>query len=408
VNRAVIVGASLAGVTAADALRAEGYDGQIAMVGDERHPPYTRPPLSKGVLAGAETPESVQLPALGDDVELRLSAPAKALDLRASEVVLNGDQRLAFDGLIVATGARARSLARPGQLGEVVLRTLDDALSVRAKLASGPDVLIIGAGFLGMEIASTCRALGLDVTLVDREPPLRRVLGEYLARLLTEAALDAGVRVQVSHGNAELLGTDHIQGVRLADGRELHADVVITAAGDVPNTGWLADSGLPVAGGLVVDDRCRALPNVVAAGDVVAIATYLQGATIRTPHWASAIEQARVAAAALLHGEAATPLRSTPYYWTEQFELEVKVSGALPVHGEPALLEGSVADRNAVLQWRDEHGVPYAAATINRRMPIAKLKRLARPEPAHTPSHESRRSSGHAATNPAPIRSIQP
>ena len=378
----VIVGASLAGVTAADALRAEGYDRRITIIGDEPHPPYTRPPLSKGVLAGTESPESVQLAPLGDDVQLRLNARAQALDLKGSAVMLEGGERVSFDGVIVATGARARSLAGPGQRGEVLLRTLDDTLALHKKLAVSPDVLILGSGFLGMEIASTCRALGLDVTLVDREPPLRRVLGEYLGRLLTEAALDAGVRVQVSHGNAELLGTDHIHGVRLGDGRELHAELVITAAGDVPNIDWLTDSGLRLASALVVDHRCRALPNVVGAGDAVAVATSLEGAAIRTPHWASAIDQARVAACALLHGEAAAPLRSTPYYWTDQFDLEVKVSGVLPVHGEPAVLEGDVADRDAVLQWRDQHGAPYAAATINHRMPIGKLKRLATPAAA--------------------------
>ena len=381
-KRVVVVGGSLAGVTAADALRAEGYDGEITIAGDEPRPPYTRPPLSKGVLAGAESAESVQLPPLGDDVSLRLNATAKELDVGGRAVVLDGGERLSFDGLVVATGARARSLARPGQQGEAQLRTLDDALELHAKLEHGPDVLIIGAGFLGMEIASTCRGLGLDVTVIDREPPLRRLVGEYLGRLLTEAALDAGVRVQVSHGNAELLGTDRIHGVRLADGRELHAELVITAAGDVPSVDWLGGSGLRLAGGLVVDDRCRALPHVVGAGDAVTIATHLEGSTIRTPHWASAIEQARVAAAALLHGEASAPLRSTPYYWTEQFELEVKVSGALPVHGEPVVLEGSVADRSAVLQWLDERGQPYAAATINHRMPIGRLKRLARATPA--------------------------
>lgn len=374
----VVVGASLAGVTAADTLRMEGYGGSITVVGDELRPPYARPPLSKGVLAGTQPPESTLLPALGDDVALRLGARVARLDLRQRSVVLEDGEALRFDGLVIASGARARSLARPGQRGEHLLRTIDDVLALRERLRGRPSVLIVGAGFLGMETASTCRALGLDVTVVDREPPLRRVLGDYLAQLLTEAALDSGVRIAVCEGNAELLGSPDVRGVRLSDGRTLTADVVVSAVGDLPNVEWLQGSELNCSGPLLIDDRCELLPGIVAAGDVAAVRGAHAADGARTPHWASAVEQAQVAASALVHGRAASSLVPDRYFWTEQFELDVRICGDLPIRGEPEIVEGSTAERNALLQWMTGD-VCTAAATVNYRMPITKLKRLAAP-----------------------------
>lgn len=370
----VVVGASLAGVTAADALRLEGYDGSITLVGDELQPPYARPPLSKGVLAGTQSPESTLLPALGDDVVVRLGARASRLDLQQRSVVLDTGEALPFDGLVIASGARARSLGRPGQRGEHLLRTIDDALALRAGLEGRPSVVVVGAGFLGMETASTCRALGLDVTVVDREPPLHRVLGDYLARMLTEAALDSGVRIEITDGDAQLLGTD-VRGVLLSDGRALDADIVVSAVGDLPNVEWLQDSALSCFGPLVVNERCMVAPGIVGAGDVVALCG--AGGT-RTPHWASAVEQAQAAASALLHGQAAPPLTPDRYFWTEQFGLDVRICGDLPVHGPPTIVEGSIAERTALLQWKTGDAC-IAAATVNHRMPITNLKRLAAP-----------------------------
>jgi len=384
VKRIVIVGASLAGVTAADALRMQGHEGPITLLGEEPHAPYARPPLSKAVLAGREPPEAVMLPPLGDDVEVRVGARVAGLRLERRAVVLDGGEQVPFDGLVVATGARARSLARPGQRGEHLLRTLDDARALRDRLEGRPRVVVVGAGFLGMEVASTCRTLGLDVTVVDREPPLVRLLGDALARLVTAAAVDNGVRIEISRAGATLVGRDEIRGVELADGRVLDADLVVSAVGDLPNVEWLSGSGLAAAGGpLVVDRRCRVAPGVVAAGDVIAMRAD-DGTVGRTPHWASAVEQSHVAAAALLHGEAAAPLTPSPYFWTEQFGLEIKLCGRPPAAGSrPQVTDGSLAERRAVLQWIDD-GRPVAAASVNHRMPVGKLKRLAAPAPAAT------------------------
>ena len=375
-KRIVVAGASLSAVTAAEALRAAGYDGQVVLIGAEPHPPYTRPPLSKGVLTGAEPADSVQLAALGDDIELRLAQTITGLDLRDNAVMLHDGNRITFDGLIIATGARARTLARPEQHGELSLRSLDDALALQARLAAAPDVFVIGAGLLGMEIASSCRSLGLDVTVVDREPPMRRQLGAHLSQHLTAAAIRAGVRIETSPGNVELLGRARIEGARLADGRKLHAQLVITAAGDIPNVNWLTGSGLRVEGALIVDQRCRSLPHVVGAGDAVAIHGG-NGTLIRRPHWANAVDQARLAATTLLHGEAIPIPATTPYFWTEQFGFEIKIAGEPPDSHAPTTLKGELSDGQAVLQWMDNNGLAIAAATVNQRMPIKRLKRLA-------------------------------
>lgn len=372
-RRVVIVGASLAGVTAAGTLRAEGYDGAITVVGDEGVGAYARPPLSKGVLAGRDAPDSVILPALPDDVEVRHGVRATGLDAAAGRVLLGDGGALPFDGLVIATGSRACRLPDDGRPGQLVLRTLDDCLALRDQLSGGPSVLIAGAGFLGLEIAATCRELGLDVTVVDREPPLRRALGRTLGDVVADAARDNGVEVVVAHSDCELILDDRVRGLRTAHGRELRADVVITAIGDVPNVEWLRDGPLATRGPLRVDDRCRITPSIVAAGDVCAVA-----GGGRTPHWHSAIAQAQTAARALLHGDAAAPLAHVPYVWTEGHGLEVKLCGTLVPEVEPTVVEGSLNDRSALLQWLVDDE-PVAAASVNHRMPLARLRRMAQP-----------------------------
>ncbi len=382
-RRVVVIGASLAGVTAADTLRMEGYEGEITVLGDEPHHPYNRPPLSKAVLAGADPFDRVALPPLGDDVVLWLGQRATGLDLERRRVNLASGDSVEYDGLVIACGARARTLATTNQSGECTLRTLDDALALRGRLSRAQKVIVLGGGFLGMEIASTVRQLGLDVLLIDREPPLRRLVGDYLASVLTAAARDAGVRFEITAGNAALVGEGDVRGVRVADGRTFNADLVITAAGDVPNTEWLIGSGLNGGGPILTDERCRVRPGIVAAGDVSA-----PGGT-RTPHWANAVAQGRTAAAALLHDAAAPPLTTDDYFWTEQFGIELKICGRPSANDSPpTVLDGSVADRDAVLQWSATGDSGGAAATINRRMPISKLRKLAT-------SHASRRPATH-------------
>lgn len=376
----VVVGASLAAVTAADALRQCGYDGPITLLGDEPHLPYSRPPLSKSVLKGKEPPDTVALPPFQDDIDVRLNARATGLDLGARRVLLAGGEQVPFERLVIATGARARTIA-PGRSGEIVLCTLDDAVALRDTLEGRPRVVIVGGGFLGMEIASACRDLDIEVTVVDREPLLIPQLGTFLAVMMTAAARDHGVRVVISPGGVELIGDERITGVRLADGTALDADLVVTSVGCLPNVEWLAGSGIEASRGVPVDDRCRVAPGVVAAGDVVAFRHPAGAEPRRTPQWASAIDQARVAAAALVHGDAAAAHTPAPYFWTEAFGMTLKVCGPLPAHGEPTVVAGSLADRSALLQWHHD-GRPVVAATVNHRMHIAKLRRMAEPGPA--------------------------
>lgn len=372
----VVVGGSIAAVTAAGTLRTQGWDGQISLVTEEQVPPYSRVPLSKGVLAGTQSWESAALPALPADVEVLLGRRAVALHTDRRRVELDDGTDLAYDGLVVATGARARRLAAPGQRGEHVVRTMADARGIAACVPAARTAVVVGAGFLGMEVASTLCKQGLDVTVIDRDPPLRRLLGAWLADLVVDAAVDAGVRFILAPDGVELVG-DPVGAVTWGQeqDKQLAADLVVSAVGDLPNTEWLEASGLPLAGGLVVDDRCVVASRIVAAGDVAA-REIEPGAYRRTPHWTNAVVQGQAAARSLLDPECA-PYALDHYFWTEQFDLDIKMAGELPFAGEPCVLEGEPKTRSALVQWQ-RAGEPVAAATINHRMPVVRLKRLGR------------------------------
>lgn len=375
----VVVGAGPAGAAAADALRGRGFDGTITMIGDEPYPPYARPALSKGVLAGRDPATSVLLPG-GPDVDLRLGTRVTALDLAARRLRTAGGEPIPFDGLVVATGSRARRL--DDGFDETVLRTLDDALRLRAELRAAGSLVVLGGGLLGMEVASVARDLGVAVTVVDLRPPLVAALGAWPAALLTRAARDRGVRVAVSPGGVRRLAADVVE---LADGSRLAADLVVTAIGDRPDVGWLAGSGLasrPRAGGLVVDSRCRAAAGVVGAGDVAVFPGLPGGARGRSPFWENARAQAQAAAHALLHGDDAPPYRPEPYHWTEAFGIALKVAGPLPVAGPPRVLRGSPETGSALLRW-DGTGTAMA---VNLRLPVARLRSVARSGDPAAPS----------------------
>ncbi|WP_306320181.1 MULTISPECIES: NAD(P)/FAD-dependent oxidoreductase [unclassified Streptomyces] len=392
----VIVGGSLAAATAAGALRTAGFDGGITLVSDEHRPPYTRPPLSKDILKGRAEPESAALP-LAEGVDLRLGARATGLRPDRRRVLLSDGDQLPYDGLIVATGARARSLAVADGAPELRLRSMDDALALRSAVRDARTVAVIGGGPLGMEVASACRELGREVTVVDPEPPMRRQLGGYLADLLTHAAHDAGVRF-VRPGGPVAVASDGAGGaVVVGQDVRVAADVVVTAAGDLPNTEWLAGSGLPLDRGLLVDGTLTVAPGIVAAGDVVAWRD--GGASARTPLWTHALDQATAAASALLNPGTAAKYRARPYFWTEQFGLAVKVCGTIPADARPTVLDGSYADRRLLLQW-EAHETPVAAATVNHRMPITRLRRLATAAPQTPATHATSGPTTHAISGP--------
>jgi 3-phenylpropionate/trans-cinnamate dioxygenase ferredoxin reductase component len=373
----VIVGNGIAGVTAADTLRSVGFDGEITLIGDEPHPAYSRPALSKALLRDEEYVSSHLLPPPMHGATERLGVRVTELDVPARTLVLDDGDRVTFDGLIIATGCRPRRLGGQdlGSPDQVTLRTVEDALVLRERIEARPSVVVIGGGPLGMEIASGALEKGCDVTVVSLDPPMGLQLGSFLSDVFVSAALARGLRL-VRCGAAGLERCGDITRVVLTDGTVLEADVVVTAVGDVPNVEWLASSGLLRDGLLVADERGEVAPGIVAAGDVVAVPTPL--GVRRVPLWNSAIEQARVAAAHLV-GADATSVSPHPYFWTEQFGLSLKAVGHAPFAGEPVVVDGSVEEGRLLLQWPDT-GAPQggAAVAVNYRIPIPKLRLLSR------------------------------
>lgn len=365
-RRIVVVGNGIAGQTACDSLRAAGFDGELTIVGDEPHPAYSRPALSKALLVDGGSHE---LAAPTHGATEILGVAALALDTRARRVAFDDGSEVSYDGLVIASGARARRLGGPDST-ESTLRTLEDALTLRDRLATQPSVAVVGAGPLGMEIASAALSAGCEVTVVADGPPMRVHLGPYLSDAFTTAAVARGLKLV----DGTAVGLDGPHTVLLDDGARVEAELIVTAIGDIPNTEWLVGSGLLTDGRLVADSRGRVAPGIVAAGDVAAIPT--RAGVRRIPLWNSAIEQAKIAAVALLTGDAAPELDLEPYFWTEQFGLNLKAVGHLPATGEPEFLTGDRPEGPAVMRWTHEDGHAVAVA-VNQRIPIPKLRRMA-------------------------------
>ena len=377
-RRIVIVGNGIAGVTAADTLRTAGFDGEITLVGDEPHPAYSRPALSKALLRDSEDLTSHLLPPpTHEAVELR-GVKATELDRDSCRVLLDDGERLPYDGLVVATGCRARPLGdgQADRAGELTLRTVDDAWQISRRLAERPAAVVVGGGPLGMEIASACLDAGCEVTLVSQGPPMAKQLGSHLSGIFVAAAQSRGLRI-VATPAVRLVTTGGATRVVPADDSALEAELVVTAVGDLPNVEWLATSGLLRAGALVVDGSGRVRPDIVAAGDVAAVPT--PHGVRRVPLWSAAIDQSRIAATALLQGDA-VPLDPRPYFWTEQFGLSLKAVGHLPLTGAPTLLDGELDEGRSLLRWEGT-GLTGggAVAAINYRIPIPRLRRLCDP-----------------------------
>lgn len=384
-DRIVVVGASLAGVTLVDALRRQGFTGPVTLVGAEPRAAYNRPALSKGVLAGTALETDIALPPLTCEVDEVLGTAATGLDPERRVVLLDDGDEVPYDRLAITTGARARRLADLGSadpgVRETTLRDLDDARGLAVGLRGRPHVVIVGAGILGMEIASACAARGATVVVVDQQPPLRRQLGRYLSDLVARAAAERGVTVVQHPAGVRLRGAG-TPVVELADGRRFEGDLVLSAVGCTPNVEWLGRSGLLTDGELRVDSRCRVAPGIVAAGDVAAFPH--ETGHRRTPWWTSALDQARTAARALLEDEEAPVLQPSPYFWTEQFGLAIRICGPLPVRGAPTVVAGDSPADGVLLTWPDDRGGATAAA-INRRVPVTRLRALTRPVPAEVP-----------------------
>ena len=321
----VVVGASLAGFRAAEELRHQGFDGRLVLVGDEPHRPYDRPPLSKQVLAGARPPEAADLPGTDDlDAEWVLGRRATALDVRGRRVTLDDGTAVAFDGCVVATGATPRRLPGwPDAAGVHVLRTLDDCAALRADLAADPGrIVVVGAGFIGAEVAATARGLGVEVTLLEALPvPLVRALGEAMGAVCADLHRDHGVDLRLGTGvdGIAVDGDGRVAAVDLAGGGRVEAGVVVVGVGVRPNTDWLAGSGLEVGDGVVCDETCLAAPGVVAAGDVARWPNRRFDEVMRVEHWDNAQEQGGHAARTLLADQERAGDTGTPFQRVTSF-----------------------------------------------------------------------------------------
>ena len=351
-NRIVVAGASAAGLSAAETLRREGFAGTLTLIGAELDPPYDRPPLSKQILSSLWESERLSLRTqeqiVGLDLDLRLGVTATGLDLAARTVRLAGGDEVGYDGLIVATGVRPRRL--PGQ-GAHVLRTLTDALELRKRLGPGVRLAVVGAGFLGAEAAAVARGLGCEVVLLEPAPvPLAHAVGDQVGRVLSQAHREHGVDLRT--GVAVSAVGDG--GVMLADGSLVEADEVLVAIGSLPNTEWLAGSGLRLDDGLVCDEFSAAAPDVYGAGDVARWHNPLFGVPMRVEHRTNAAEQGMAAARNLLHAGARKPFAPVPYFWSDQYDLKIHAYGYLRGHDTVEIVEGDLAQRRFLAAYRKE------------------------------------------------------
>jgi NADPH-dependent 2,4-dienoyl-CoA reductase/sulfur reductase-like enzyme len=383
VKNVVVVGASLAGFRAVEELRHQGYDGAITVVGAEPHLPYDRPPLSKQILAGSWDVERLPLTAIGKeiaelDVEWVLGSPANNLDLHRRELSLANGTQVAFDGLVIATGAAVRTLPGQPQLhGLHMLRTLDDCLALRADLAATPQrVVVVGAGFIGAEVAATARQRGLDVTLLEALPtPLQRSLGDQMGGVCGDIHRDHGVDLRVSTGVAGFEDDGHgrLTGITLSDGTTIETEVAVVGVGVVPNTAWLEGSGLTLDNGIVCDETCLAAPDVVAAGDIARWTNPLFGESMRVEHWENAQEQGAHAARRLLgHVE---PYAPVPWFWSDQYDRKLQLAGRSSSDDEVVVVDGSVDERRFVALY-GRAGRLVGVLGMNRPRPVMEYRQL--------------------------------
>jgi len=402
-ERIVVVGSSLAGVRACAGIRRGGFDGTLTLIGAESHQPYDRPPLSKKVLAGEWEPDRIPL-FRGDEpnelrIDLRLGSPAVSLSLTDGDrsVTLADGSIVSFDGLVIATGATLRRLpGQPDHPSVMELRTLDDSLALRARLtAGGQRLLVIGAGFIGLEVAATARQLDNDVTVLEGAPaPLIRGLGVEMGLAVTTLHADNDVPI---HCQVQVVAIRPRSGaadaaidvdVRWADGRNetMVADVVVVGVGVAPSTGWVEGSGIQLRDGVVCDGTLNVLdtgstpiPGVYAAGDIVRWPNgQFDDEEMRIEHWTNASEQGMAAAANLLaadRGEPPTPFETVPFFWSDLFGKRIQFIGRAAGDDEIRLVLGSVEERKFLALY-GKHGVLRGALALAMPKPLNQCRKL--------------------------------
>ena len=435
-----IVGGSLAGLRAAETLRSDGFSGTIHFIGEETRLPYDRPPLSKEVLgdkmevanAGLISQEAFDALRL----ELHLGKRAVGLDAERKAVLLASEdeaggrgagegagksaskaageaaeaggaaasEEITADGIVIATGSRPRKMPGTEGIGGVyTLRTLEDCLALKAEFATGPKVAVIGAGFIGAEVAATARGLGLDVTVIEMlATPLARVLGDTLGQVMADLHRDNGVDLRLGVGVEEVVAGDggRVASVELSDGTSIAADVVVVGIGVIPNTEWLEGSGLEIDNGVVCDETLLAAPGITAAGDVARWPNRRFGETMRVEHWDNAIEQGIAAARRLLaggwgqsgSGEAgsgvtgggeagssksgeAVPFTPVPWFWSDQYDRKIQLAGRSSPDGRVEIVTGSLEERRFAAIYERE-GKLVGVLGMNRPRHVMQYRQL--------------------------------
>ena len=368
----VIVGAALAGARAAEALRTEGFEGQILLIGHEPHYPYERPPLSKGYLLGTEDRDSFvvheQAWYAEHRVDLRLSTGVTAIDRDLRQLTLSTGETVGYDKLLLTTGATPRLLTVPGATanGVLYLRSVDDSDRLRETLSSASSVVIVGSGWIGLEVAAAARTAGVATTVVSQEElPLLAVLGPEVAPVFAELHREHGVDLRLGvEVERVLVSADGVTGVRLADGTELAADAVIVGIGVNPAAEIARNAGLEVDGGVLTDAALRTSdPDIYAAGDVARAYHPLIGHRVRVEHWANARHQPVAAARAMLGQDVAYD--RLPYFFSDQYDLGMEYTGYVTPDGyDRVIFRGDVAKREFVAFWLSR-GLVQAGMNVN-------------------------------------------
>ena len=352
----VIAGASLAGAKAAETLREEGFDGRVVLIGDEDARPYERPPLSKDYLRGEAERDKVYVHAesfyADRDIELRLGRSAVSLDTATRELGLDDGSRIAYDRLLLATGAEPRRLPIPGGdlAGVLYLRSVEDSDALRRRLVAGGSVVVVGSGWIGSEVAASARQKGLDVTVVDPlAVPLERVLGPEVGAIYRDVHADNGVQMLMGTGVEAFEGGQHVERVRTSDGGALDCDFVVVGVGVTPRTQLAADAGITVGDGVTVDSRLRTdADGVFAAGDVASAYHPFYEEHIRVEHWANALNQGPAAARNMLgKGD---PYERLPYFFSDQYDVGMEYSG-FAHEWDRVVFRGDPAAREFIAFW---------------------------------------------------------
>jgi 3-phenylpropionate/trans-cinnamate dioxygenase ferredoxin reductase component len=376
----VIVGASLAGAKAAETLREEGFDGRVVLVGAEDERPYERPPLSKDYLRGEVGREKVFVHDEGfyaeHDIELRLGRTAVSLETSSSELELDDGRRLRYDRLLLTTGAEPRRLSIPGAelSGVLYLRSLQDSETLRERLDRGGAVVVVGAGWIGAEVAASARQHGLEVTVLDpASVPLQRVMGAEVGAIYRDVHTDHGVRMLMGTGVDAFEGDTRVERVRTSDGQELDCDFVVVGVGVKPRTGLAAQAGIALENGILVDEYLQtSAPGVFAAGDVANVHHPFFGERIRVEHWANALNQGPAAARNMLGQDSA--YERLPYFFSDQYEVGMEYSGFARTW-DRVVFRGDPATREFVAFWLVEDRV-VAGMNVNVWDVTDPIKRL--------------------------------